>query len=117
MPFPGLAALILQFLGELLFAGYRINHPLAGAVDVFLHLADQMLDHPFWIFDPIHQIVEIGVNDVADALEQTGHEIPPKSHNCVTMICILGHLILVEQCSIKIKRKTLDEVFRIVVVT
>jgi hypothetical protein len=69
MPFLGLPTLVIQFFGELLFACHRVNHALAGAVDVFLHFADELFDHPLRVLDPIHQIVEIGGEYITDALE------------------------------------------------
>ena len=66
-------AMVLEILMELFFTRQRIDDPLFSDADIFLHLADDLFCHPFGVFHPVNQIIQIGRQDITDTLKNIWH--------------------------------------------
>jgi hypothetical protein len=68
-----LLAMMLEIFLELFFTCHRIDDTFFGDANIVLHLADDLFDHPFGVFDPVDQIVQVGRQDIANTLKNIRH--------------------------------------------
>src|SRR5215813_7225666 len=68
-----LLTMMLEIFVELFFARYRIDDTFFGDADIVLHLAFDLFYYPFEVFLTVDQIVQVGRQDITDALTNIRH--------------------------------------------
>ena len=79
--------MVLQILLELFFAGDRLYHSLFSFADVIFHLPDDLLNHPFGVFDTVNQFIDVGSDDIVDPFKDARHNFLPQGCWRVGLFC------------------------------